>query len=143
MYDPFEEIRRLHEYIDRMFGELFARTPSYDVRSLTPPVDVIDEGGVFRIVVEVPGVRKEDLDVRVTEDSVVIRAERKFDRKDERKNYYLRERSYSSYYRVIRLPEPVIPEKAEAEYRNGILEIVVPKRAPERSDTEGFRVKIK
>ena len=143
MYDPFEEIRRLHEYIDRMFGEMFTRAPSYELRSLTPPVDVIDEGDVFRIVVEVPGVRKEDLDVRVTEDSVVIRAERKFDKKDERKNYYLRERSYASYYRVIRLPEPVIPEKAEAEYRNGVLEIVVPKRAPERAEGEGYRVKIK
>lgn len=144
IYDPFEEIRRLHEYIDRMFGDMFARGREMDVMfTRAPLIDLVDEGDKFRIVAEIPGMEKEDLDVRVMEDSVVIRAGRKADREERGKNYYVRERGYTSYYRTISLPEPVIPEKAEATYKNGILEIVVPKRAPEREEQGGFRVKIK
>jgi HSP20 family protein len=147
VYDPFEELRRLHEYIDRMFEDMFRSysTPSFgtEVSFRAPPVDVIDEGDKIRVVAEIPGVRKEDLDVRVFEDSVVIRAERKESTEKKDKGYYLRERSYSTYYRTIALPAPVIPEKAEATYTNGVLELVLPKKVPEKSEEGGFRVNVK
>ncbi|MDN5358812.1 MAG: hypothetical protein PWP76_655 [Candidatus Diapherotrites archaeon] len=144
IYDPFEEIRRLHEYIDRMFSDMFTRMREPEISfTRAPLVDVVDEGDKFRIVAEIPGVNKEDLDVRIMEDSVVIRAEKKMDKEDKGKNYYVRERGYTSYYRTIALPEPVVPEKAEATYKNGVLEIVVPKRAPKEEEGKGFRVQIK
>jgi len=143
-YDPFDEIRRLHEYIDKMFSDIFARgRAAGPVVTRAPLIDLVDEGDKFRIVADIPGIDKEDLDVRVTEDTVIIRAESRADREERGRNYYLRERGSTSYYRVITLPEPVVPEKAEASYKNGILEIVLPKRAPERNEGEGFRVKIK
>ncbi len=143
IYDPFEEIRRLHEQIDRMFSDMFARTKDLDVMlTRAPLIDLVDEGDKFRIVAEIPGVDKEDLDVRIFEDSVVIRAEKKLGKEDRGKNYYLRERGYTSYYRSITLPEPVIPEKAEATYKNGILEIVVPKKVATPKEG-GHRVEIK
>ncbi|NPA76180.1 MAG: Hsp20/alpha crystallin family protein [Candidatus Diapherotrites archaeon] len=143
-YDPFGEIRRLHEYLDRVFED-FMRAPvtsAQDVGFVAPPVDVVDEGDKIRIVAEIPGVNKEDLDVRVYDDSVVIRAERKSDREQSDRGYYIRERSYSTYYRTIALPAPVVPEKAEATYRNGVLELILPKRVPEKQDG-GFRVSVK
>lgn len=144
VYDPFEEIRRLHEYIDRMFSDMFVRSRVAEpVFARAPLIDLVDEGDKFRIVAEIPGIDKEDLDVRVTEDSVIIRAESRAGREERGKNYYVRERGYTSYYRTVSLPEPVIPEKAEATYKNGILEIVVPKRTPERGGEGGFKVKIK
>ncbi len=143
IYDPFEEIRRLHEYIDRMFGDMFTRVREQDLMvTRAPLVDLVDEGDKFRIVAEIPGVDKEDLDVRVYEDSVVIRAEKKLGKEEKGKNYYVRERGYTAYYRTIALPEPVIPENAEASYRNGVLEIVLPKKSPQRSEG-GHRLEIK
>jgi len=142
IYDPFEEIRRLHEYIDRMFGDMFARSREMDIMlARAPLIDLVDEGDRFRIVAEIPGVDKEDLDVRIFEDSVVIRAEKKLGKEEKGKNYYVRERGYTSYYRSIALPEPVVPEKAAASYRNGVLEIVVPKKAVKAEG--GHRVEIK
>ncbi len=145
IYDPFEEIRRLHEYIDRMFEDMIRVPVSYsnEMTFRAPPVDVVDEGDKIRVVAEIPGVDKEDLDVRVFEDSVVIRAERKHEKERKDKGYYLKERSYSSYYRTIALPSPVIPEKAEATYRNGVLELVLPKKVPQKQEDGGFRVNVK
>jgi len=130
IYDPFEEIRRLHEYIDRMFEDMMRApaVPSAEMTFRAPPVDVVDDGDKIRVVAEIPGVDKEDLDVRVFE-------------KD--KGYFLRERSYSSYYRTIALPAPVVPEKAEATYRNGVLELVLPKKIPQKQEEGGFRVNVK
>ncbi len=149
IYDPFSEIRRLQEYIDRMFDD-FLRSGDFrmggsaaEVSFRAPPVDVIDEGDKIRVVAEIPGVSKENLDVRVFEDSVVIRAERKAEMDERSGNYYVRERSYSTYYRTVALPAPVIPEKAEATYRNGVLEIVLPKRVPESKEGGGHRLEVK
>ena len=145
IYDPFEEIRRLHEYIDRMFEDMM-RVPVAPPAEMTfraPPVDVVDEGDKIRVVAEIPGVNKDDLDVRVFEDSVVIRAERKHEKKQNDRGYFLRERSYSSYYRTIALPAPVVPEKAEATYRNGVLELILPKKVPQKQEEGGFRVNVK
>ncbi len=145
IYDPFEEIRRLHEYIDRMFEDMMRVPVSYsnEMTFRAPPVDVVDEGDKIRVVAEIPGVDKDDLDVRVFEDSVVIRAERKNEKERKDKGYYLKERSYSSYYRTIALPAPVIPEEAEATYRNGVLELVLPKKVPQKQEEGGFRVNVK
>jgi len=141
--DPFDDVRRLHEYIDRMFSDIFARKRDADpVFARAPLIDLADEGDKFRIVADIPGIEKEDLDVRVLDDSIIIRAESGSSNEERGRNYYVRERGRVSYYRAVSLPEPVIPEKAEASYKNGILEIVVPKRAPERSK-DGFRVEVK
>ncbi len=134
-WDPFEELRRIQQEIDRMFATLTRYRPK--IRE--PLVDVLDEGESFRIIVDLPGMRKEDIEVYVEEDKVVIKAERKAE--DERKgeNYFVRERSYAQFYRVVPLPEPVVPEQAKAKYNNGVLEIVVPKAGKAE---KGHRVQI-
>ncbi len=139
-FDPFEEIRRLHAYIDRMFSDLM-RSPRVSVSVREPLVDLLDEGDKFRLVVELPGMSKEDIDVRVTEDSVTIRAEKKGSREEKGKNYFIRERTYATYYRTIPLPEPVIPEETKARYNNGVLEIVLKKVRPGKSE-EGYKVNV-
>ncbi len=139
-FDPWEEIRRLHSYIDRMFSDLM-RSPRVSVSVREPLVDLLDEGDRFRLVVELPGMSKEDIDVRVTEDSVTIRAEKKGSREEKGKNYFIRERTYATYYRTIPLPEPVIPEETKARYNNGVLEIVLKKARPGKSE-EGYKVNV-
>ncbi len=97
------------------------------------PLDVVDMGTSFKIITEVPGVTKKDLDVNVTPNQISICGELTSEIKDEEHGYLRRERSYSSLCRSTALPEEVDPEKAEATLKDGILEIILPKKTPTKS----------
>ncbi|WP_297548092.1 Hsp20/alpha crystallin family protein [Thermococcus sp.] len=151
-WDPFDIMREIQEEIDAIFRD-FMRGPriwSYrEPRGIgisetwrEPFVDIFDRGDRFIITVELPGVRKEDIKLRVTEDTVYIEAQIKREKELEEEGAIRIERYYSGYRRVIRLPEEVIPEKAKARYNNGVLEIELPKKAPKKESEEGFEVKI-
>ncbi|WP_297471294.1 Hsp20/alpha crystallin family protein [Thermococcus sp.] len=151
-WDPFDIMREIQEEIDAIFRD-FMRGPriwSYrEPREVAvsetwrePFVDIFDRGDRFVITVELPGVRKEDIKLRVTEDTVYIEAQIKREKELEEEGAIRIERYYSGYRRVIRLPEEVIPEKAKARYNNGVLEIELPKKAPKKESEEGFEVKI-
>ena len=146
IFDPFEEIRRIFRELDRTFEELSARVPREELLIKEPAVDLIDEGDRFLLVVELPGMNREDIELYVTRDRVTIKAEKKEKRDEKRKKgtFYVRERVYSSYYRVIQLPEPVIPEETKATFKNGVLEVELKKERPklEGEEEQGYRVKI-
>jgi HSP20 family protein len=150
-WDPFDIMRELQEEIDAIFRDfmrgprLWKTEPEKVAVSETwrePFVDIFDRGDKFVITVELPGVRKEDIKLRVTEDAVYIEAQIKREKELEEEGAIRIERYYTGYRRVIRLPEEVIPEKAKARYNNGVLEIELPKKAPKKSEGEGFEVKI-
>jgi HSP20 family protein len=150
-WDPFDIMRELQEEIDAIFRDfmrgprLWKTEPEKVAVSETwrePFVDIFDRGDKFVITVELPGVRKEDIKLRVTEDTVYIEAQIKREKELEEEGAIRIERYYTGYRRVIRLPEEVIPEKAKARYNNGVLEIELPKKAPKKSEGEGFEVKI-
>ncbi|MBW2988193.1 Hsp20/alpha crystallin family protein, partial [Candidatus Woesearchaeota archaeon] len=93
--------------------------------------------------VELPGINKEDIKVRATEDGLEIRAEKKEEIKqeDKRRGIYRQERTYSGFYRFIPLPEGVDTSKIQATYKNGVLELKVPK--PKQRQEKGVEIKIK
>ncbi|NPA86990.1 MAG: Hsp20/alpha crystallin family protein [Candidatus Diapherotrites archaeon] len=141
-YDPFEELRRLHRELDRFFGQVFGRIGS-PVMIREPAIDLIDEGDHFLLVVELPGVKKEDVELYVNRDSVTIKAEKRGREEKKGGNYYVRERVYSAFYRTITLPEPVIPEETKARFNNGVLEVILKKERPRlEGEEKGYRVKI-
>jgi HSP20 family protein len=128
---PFEEMeRRFEDFFRRPFS-LFA--PSWVPRlrmhelEMTPTVDIFEDGGDVVIKAELPGMKKEDIDVKLTEDTVTISGEKKKEEKVEKKNYYRLERSYGSFTRASNLPSEVQTDKAKAQFKDGILEIRVPK----------------
>jgi HSP20 family protein len=151
-WDPFDIMREIQEEIDAIFRDFMRgprlwsyREPERVAISETwrePFVDIFDRGDKFVITVELPGVRKEDIKLRVTEDTVYIEAQIRREKELEEEGAIRIERYYSGYRRVIRLPEEVIPEKAKARYNNGVLEIELPKKAPKKTEGEGFEVKI-
>ncbi|AAL82007.1 Hsp20/alpha crystallin family protein [Pyrococcus furiosus DSM 3638] len=157
IWDPFDLIREIQEEIDAMFDEFFSRPRLWTYRRWSEPamyeervgevwrepfVDIFDNGDEFVITAELPGVRKEDIKVRVTEDTVYIEATVKREKELEREGAVRIERYFTGYRRAIRLPEEVIPEKAKAKYNNGVLEIRVPKKHPTKKESEGFEVKV-
>jgi HSP20 family molecular chaperone IbpA len=93
-------------------------------------VDVEDRGTSFEVRTDLPGVPKEEIDVRVVGDVLQIRATSTSARSEEGKNYVRRERTYQGFQRVLELPEPVLGEKVEARYENGTLTVTVPKANP-------------
>jgi HSP20 family molecular chaperone IbpA len=97
--------------------------------SKLPSVDLADRGKEFVITVDLPGYTKEDVDIRVTEHWVQIKAESKKIKEEENraKNYIQKERYYSSFARVIPFPESVTSSGSRATMKNGVLEITVPK----------------
>jgi len=142
-WDPFEIMREIQEEIDAIFRD-FMRSPrarAYDESWREPFIDIFDRGDKFVITVELPGVRKEDIKLRVTEDTVYIEAQIRREKELEEEGAIKIERYYTGYRRVIKLPEEIIPEKAKARYNNGVLEIELPKKSP-RKDEEGFEVQI-
>ncbi len=106
-----------------------------------PDVDVIDKGNEFVVEADLPGVDKNDVDINVTDDTIEISAEKRQEKTGENEGYVERERTYRGYYRTIPLPDEVNPDKADAEMKNGMLKITLPKKTPTR--LEGRKMKPK
>ena len=89
---------------------------------------------------DIPGVNQEDLDITVDENLVILKGETKREQNREEKGYHLMERRYGSFYRTIPLPIEVKPDQAVAHYKNGVLELRIPKA--ETAGRRGFKPKI-
>lgn len=129
---PFEDM-------ERMFEEFFRRPfsligPSWLPRfgllereEISPTVDIFEEGGDVVVKAELPGMKKEDIDVNITDDTISISGEKKKEEKVEKKNYYRLERSHGSFTRSFRMPTKVQTDKAKANFKDGVLEVRIPK----------------
>jgi HSP20 family protein len=109
----------------------------------TPLIDLADNGKEFVVKAEIPGINKENLNIDVTEEGIEISGETKFEEKEEDKDkgYLRRERRYAKFYRSLPLPEKVVADKAEAELKDGILTVKLPKAAPPERRTKKIQVK--
>ncbi|MBM4129394.1 MAG: Hsp20/alpha crystallin family protein [Nitrospira sp.] len=129
---PFEEMERWFEdFFRRPFSLMrpswFPRLRFPEIEEISPSVDVFEEGDNVVVKAELPGMTKEDIDVKVTDDVVTISGEKKKEEKVEKKDYYRMERSYGSFTRSFRLPAEVQTEKATAKFKDGVLEVRIPK----------------
>ena len=100
--------------------------PAIPVREAT--VDLVDEGNKFIVHAEMPGVAKDKIDVTLTKDGIEISAETDVEKQNSEKNFVVRERVYSHIYKQLSFPEEVIPEKAESTFKDGLLEVYIPKK---------------
>ena len=107
----------------------------------SPSIDVKENDKEFIIKAELPGVEEKDIDVTVTNDAVTIKGEKKEEKEDKDKNYYYMERAYGSFCRVIPLEAEIDSGKAEARFKNGILDIKIPKN--QSAKAKGTKVSIK
>jgi len=134
-YGWFQEMDRWFDDVRRNFlnwgpGSLAPWTEEARLGARQPLVDLIDEGREFLVRAEMPGVSKEDVDLKVTPDGIEIRAESKRDREEKEKGYYYRERSYSALQRALSFPAEVFPDLAQARLKGGLLEVRIPKKEP-------------
>ena len=128
-WDPFRDMQSLQRSINRLFDDAFFR--GEDSLPAAPswmfPVDVKESPDKVVVRAEIPGVRSEDIKVNLHDGQLTIQGERKQE-KEERGDQYIRvERSYGSFYRAFSVGVPVKADQIKAGYKDGILEVVLPK----------------
>jgi HSP20 family protein len=129
---PFEEMeKRFEEFFKRpfsMFGPSWMPRMKFpEMGVVSPDMDIFEDGNDVVVKAEMPGMKKEDIEVNLTDDTVTVSGEKKKEEKVEKKDYYRVERSYGSFSRSFRLPKEVQSDKAKATFKDGVLEIRVPK----------------
>lgn len=142
---PFDEMERWFEGMFRRPFSIFG--PSWlprvrfpELTEMAPSVDVFKRGDDVVVKVEVPGMKKGDIDVSLSEDSVTISGEKKKEEKVEEKDYYRYECSTGSFSRTVRLPEHVDTDKAKAKFSDGVLEVTMP--MTEEAKKRGKKIKV-
>ena len=98
-----------------------------------PSVDLEDRGKDYRLVVDLPGFSKDNVEIEVSNNSVVIHAKKTVEEEEKKRNYVRRERAAQTFYRRVPLPEDVRSDDAKANLTNGILEITLPKKEPKET----------
>jgi HSP20 family protein len=108
-----------------------------------PLVDLSDNGKELVIKAEVPGIEKDDLSIEVTEEGIEISGESRSEKEegDEETGYVRRERSYTRFHRTLPFPEKVVPDKADASLKDGVLTVMIPKAARSEKKTKKLQVK--
>jgi len=121
--------RTLRSEMDRLFDNFLGLTPASTQSSAVwaPSVDVSEDPDNFYVRAELPGMRKDEIDLEVENNVLSIRGERRFEKKQDGENYHFVERSYGSFYRSFTLPKNVDGEHIGAEYKDGVLSVTIPK----------------
>ncbi|SFG87483.1 HSP20 family protein [Halopelagius inordinatus] len=126
--DPFREIERMVEEINRQFEQSPWATGGEEAFGRdSVDVDLADHGDEFVVTADLPGFRKENIDVQCTDDRLTIRADRENETETGEENYIRRERTTEQMRRSVRLPEPVDADGVSATFRNGVLSVTLPK----------------
>ncbi len=128
--------------LNRHFDSYFPEGAYWeDAGKLSMPVELTDKGSEYDIRAELPGVKKEDLDIDIEEGCLKINAKKNDETKEEDKNYKHTEFSYGEFSRTIQLPEEIDVDKTEAKLEHGVLKIRAPKRNKEKEQTRKLQVK--
>lgn len=135
-WSPLRELEEMRRDMDRLFEEFLSLSPRRrrglagraESGMIVPNIEMYDARNEIVVKAELPGINKEDIDLTITKDSLILKGE--FKREEERKEeeYFINERNYGPFSRTISLPVEVDSEKARATFKNGILELVIPKR---------------
>ncbi len=144
LWDPFRDFGRMRNEMDRLFGSLWPRDDReliLDGLAWMPLVDVYEDHDQIVVKAEIPGVKKEDVTLSLTDDILTLKGERRHEKEEKRENYFRLETSYGTFQRTIQLPRAVKTDAVKAEYKDGILKIVLPK--DEESKTRDIKIDVK
>ena len=136
---PFSLIRRMTEDMDRLFENALGR--GLGGRAWAPEVETFRRDDKLVVRADLPGMKKEDVNVEVNEGMLAISGERCDEREDKRDDFYRSERSYGQFYRAIPLPEGVTGDQCEATFKDGVLEITLP--APKQPEAKSRKIQIR
>jgi HSP20 family protein len=127
----FRELEETGRHFDSLFGTPFLpaiwrRLPALE-REWAPAIEMFEKDDRYVVRAELPGMKEEDIDVSVHDETLTIKGERKIENEVKEENYYCCERSYGSFFRSIGLPSNVDARKIKAHYEDGVMEVTLPK----------------
>ncbi len=131
-WDPFRDMFALQNRVNSLFQEFNrgqGETDALATAAFVPAVDIYEDEHKVVLKLEVPGMKQEDLDIRVENDTLTVRGERKFEKEEKEENFHRIERRYGSFYRAFTVPNTVNTENVKASYDAGVLRIELEKRA--------------
>jgi HSP20 family protein len=128
-WEPMHELARVWDEMDRIFGRVAGEIFPGDGQQWSPSVDIREENGNLVVKADLPGVKKDDVDITATEDSITIQGHSEEEKEEKKDGYYRRERRSGSFSRVLPLPAMVDADKALAEFKDGTVTITLPKVA--------------
>ncbi len=136
LWDPFSEIEQLQERMNSLFSSSLARFPEKKGQMMFkgwgPEVDVHDLKDKVMVKADIPGMEKKDFDISVYGNTLVIKGEKKHAQEIKEKDCVRSERFYGSFNRTVTLPAEVDDRRVKATYKDGVLELVLPKKKGSR-----------
>jgi len=115
------------DFFDRFFGDFTLPSLMFEDAEWTPAFDVSETGSELIVKVEVPGTDKKDINITVSDGMLTIKGEKKHEKKDENGHYHRVETRYGTFSRTLRLPTEVEADKVDATYKDGVLNVTLPK----------------
>ena len=127
-WDPFREVVSLQNRVNSLFRNMSEGDAPLAAASFVPAVDIYEDPQKLVLKIEVPGIDEKDLDVRVENDTLTVRGERKFEAEEKEQNFHRIERAYGSFFRAFTLPSTVETEHVQARYNAGVLKLELKKK---------------
>lgn len=138
--DLFDNLEDFQREMNRLF-DLKLHRAGNDVKMWAPLVDIVDEKDQIRVRADIPGMKREDIEVNLENDMLTIRGEKREEKETKDKDMVRSERYYGSFHRTFGLPVSVDASKVNASYKEGVLEIILPKK--EGAKPKQIKVEVK
>lgn len=143
--DEDHPLLALHREMDRLFDDFwneFGRPfGAAGALGAAPRADMADTDKAIEVTIELPGLDEKDIDVSVTEDALTIKGEKRSEREEKEKGYYLSERRFGAFHRTIPLPRGINASDAKAEFKKGVLTVTLPKTPEAQAKVKRIEVK--
>ena len=154
VWRPFENLRQEIDRLFEDFGITAWRPPSYrsaldlapfwtrqSSLAASPAVDIAETDGGFEITVELPGMEEKNIEVKYADSVLTIKGEKEEKSEEQKKDYYLSERTYGSFKRSFRVPDGVDADKIEATFKKGVLKVTLPKSVAAQQASKKIEIK--
>ena len=128
-WDPFRDVIALQNRVNSLFREMNEGDNPLTTASFGPAVDVYEDAKKVVLKLEVPGMEEKDLDIRIENNTLTVKGERKLEKDEKEENFHRIERRYGSFYRAFTLPSTVDTENVQASYNAGVLKLELNKKA--------------
>ena len=138
-YNPIKDLMSIQERVNNLFDDIMEKEEDGSIcKTWSPHVDIYETDDEFVVMAELPEVRQDDVEIKVNDNVLTIRGDRKFQKNINRNNFHRLERKYGLFKRSFRLPAEVDQDDIKADIKDGILKVVLKKKA----ETGSTRIEI-